>query len=171
VSKVTNKEPLVPAWYKELLCLGPFSARVLNRTLPLLLKLTFDGHCPRYSSAEKWHLVIDGQVVRPPAPGKSKVLSLLGKSNGLSMLQSGHMTTDHGDLVLSIARGNHSEKVSQRILRLAEDLSRSHSSPPLDDPWLGQLDWTLPRTWVDVPRNTRHSVHDTSDAAKFSPPI
>lgn len=139
---VANKT-LVPAWYKELLCLGPFSARILNRILPLLLRLSFDGHCPRYSSAEKWHLVIDGQVVRPPAPGKSKVLSLLGKSNGLSMLQSGHMTTDLDDLVLSIASGNHSEAVSQRILRLAEDLSRPHSSPPLDDPWLGQLDWTL----------------------------
>jgi DNA polymerase gamma 1 len=142
VSKIVNKKTLAPAWYRELLFLGPFSARVLNRTLPLLLKLSFDGHCPRYSSAEKWHLVIDGQVVRPPAPGKSKVLNILGKSNGLSMFQSGHMTTDHGDLVLSIAQGNHSEQVSQRILRLAEDLSLSHSSPPLDDPWLGQLDWT-----------------------------
>lgn len=28
----------------------------------------------------------------------------------------------------------------------------------------------LPRTWVDVPRNTRHGVHDTSDAARLSPP-
>lgn len=138
-----KKKTPVPAWYNELLCLGPFSARVLNRILPLLLKLSFDGHCPRYSSAEKWHLVIDGHVVRPPAPGKSKVLSLLGKSNGLSMLQSGHMTTDHGDLVLSIVGGNHSEEVSQRILRLAEDLSRSS---PLDDPWLGQLDWTPAET-------------------------
>jgi DNA polymerase gamma 1 len=87
--------------------------------------------------------VVDGQVVRPLAPGKSKVLSLLGKSNGLSMLQSGHMTTNHGDLVLSIVRGNHSEEVSQRILRLAEDLSRS---APLDDPWLEQLDWTPAET-------------------------
>jgi len=77
-----------------------FGARVLNRILPLLLKLSFDGHCPRYTSAERWHLMIDGQVVRPPAPGTSKVLSLLGKSNGLSMLQSGHMTTDHSDLAL-----------------------------------------------------------------------
>ncbi|KAF8492208.1 DNA polymerase family A-domain-containing protein [Russula emetica] len=118
---VADKKTLAPAWYKELLSLGPFSARVLNRTLPLLLKLSFE-----------WTL--------------SQVLSLLGKSNGLSMLQSGHMTTDHGDLVLSIARGNHSEKVSQSILRLAEDLSRSHSSPPLDDPWLGQLDWTPAET-------------------------
>ena len=90
--------------------------------------------------------MIDGQVVRPPAPGKSKVLSLLGKSNGLSMLQSGHMSTDHGELVMSIIRGDHSEKLSQRILCFAEDLSRLHSSPPLDDPWLGQLDWTLVET-------------------------
>jgi DNA polymerase gamma 1 len=141
VSKVANKDTLVPAWYSELLCLGPFNSRVLNRTLPLLLKLSFYGHCPRYSSAEKWHLVIDGQVVRPPAPGKSKVLSLLGKSNGVPMIRSGHMATYHGDIVASIISGDHSERVSQKIIRLAHDLSL-HSSPPLDDPWLGQLDWT-----------------------------
>jgi DNA polymerase gamma 1 len=140
VSKVAGNKTLVPVWYKELLSLGPFSARVLNRTLPLLLKLSFDGRCPRYSTTEKWHLVIDGQVVRPPAPGKSKVHSLLGRSNGFRMLQSGHMTTDDHELALSIVSGDQSEKVSQRIHRLAKELS--HSSPPLDDPWLGQLDWT-----------------------------
>ena len=36
------------------------------------------------------------------------------------MLQPGHMTTDHGDLVFPISSGDHSEKVSQRILRLVE---------------------------------------------------
>ena len=58
------------------------------------------------------------------------------------MLQSGHMTTDQCDLVLSIASDDYSEKVSQRILRLADDQTRSHSSPPFDDPQLEQLDWT-----------------------------
>ena len=55
-----------------------------------------------------------------------------------------YVTTDHGDLVLSIASGNHSEKMFQRILRLAlaENLTCSHSSPPFGDPWLGQLGWT-----------------------------
>ncbi|KAH9963726.1 gamma DNA-directed DNA polymerase [Lactifluus volemus] len=107
--------------------LGPLSARMVNRTLPLLFRLSFDGHCPQYSAAEKWHLVIDGQIVRPPVPGKSKILSLLGKSNGSPLLQSG-------------PSGDRSEQLSQRILRFAKVLARS-STPP-DDLWLKQLDWT-----------------------------
>jgi DNA polymerase gamma 1 len=84
--------------------------------------------------------MINDQVVRPPAPGKSKIVSLLGKSNGLPMLQSGHMTTNNHELALSIASGNQSEKVYEEILCLAEQLS--HFPAPLDNPWLGQLDWT-----------------------------
>ena len=141
MSKIVDSGTSVPAWYNELLCLGPFSARVINRTLPLLLKLSFDGHCPRYSTAEKWHLLIDGQVVRPPAPGKSKIVSLLGKSNGLPMLQSGRMTTDNHKLALAIASGDQSEEIHKRILCLAEEVS--HSPAPSDNPWLEQLDWTL----------------------------
>src|SRR5712672_559944 len=137
-----ENKTMVPAWYKELLSLGPFRARVVNRTLPLLLKLSFDGHCPRYSAAEKWHLVIDGEVVRLPIPGNSKVLSLLGKSNGLHMLQSGQMTTENHELALAIAGGDHSEKLSRSILSFAEELSRSPPTAVSEDPWLEQLDWT-----------------------------
>jgi DNA polymerase gamma 1 len=138
-----NDKTLVPAWYKELLSLGPLSARIVNRTLPLLFKLSFDGHCPKYSTAEKWHLVIDGQLVRPPAPGKSKVQSLLGKTNGLPMLQSGRMITGNHALALAVAGGDQSEKVIRKILCLAEELSRtSSSSAASGDPWLEQLDWT-----------------------------
>ena len=140
--QVTDSDKtLVPAWYNELSSLGPLSARIVNRTLPILLKLSFDGRCPQYSSAEKWHLVIDGQAVRPPAPGKSRVLSLLGKSNGLPMLQSGRMKANNHELALAVASGDQSEKLSQCILHLAEELSRLPA--PSDDPWLEQLDWTL----------------------------
>jgi DNA polymerase gamma 1 len=83
---------------------------------------------------DKWHFVIDRQIVRPPAPGKSKVLSLLGKSNGLTMLQTGQIIANEKTLALSVASGDHSEKVSKRILRLAKDLSKSPA--PSDDPWL-----------------------------------
>ncbi|KAI9511049.1 DNA polymerase family A-domain-containing protein [Russula earlei] len=143
ISEAVADKTLVPAWYKELLSLGPFSTNIVNRILPLLLKLSLDGHCPRYSVKEKWHLVIDGQVVRPPVPGKSKVLSLLGKSNGLHMLQSARMTTDHHELALALANGDRSDRLSRWILSLAEELSRSPSSATSDDPWLEQLDWTL----------------------------
>ncbi|KAF8267209.1 DNA polymerase family A-domain-containing protein [Lactarius quietus] len=135
----TNDKVLVPAWYSELLSLGPFSSKIINRILPLLFKLSFDGHCPQYSTSDKWHFVVDGQIFRPPAPGKSKVLSLLGKKNGLIMLQTGQMVASEDKLALSVTSGDHSEKVSQRILRLAKELAKS---PTPDDPWLRQLDWT-----------------------------
>jgi DNA polymerase gamma 1 len=75
--------------------------------------------------------VIDGQVVRPPASGKLKVLGLLGNSNGFPVLQSGH------ELALSIASGDQL-KMSQKIHRLSKGLSQSHSPVPSDNPWLRQ---------------------------------
>ena len=67
-------------------------------------------------------------------PGKSKVLTLLGKSNGLPMLQTGQLMAKEHELALTVASGDHSEKVSNRVLRLVKDLA---SSPmPSDDPWL-----------------------------------
>ena len=144
MSKVADSDKtLVPAWYKELSSLGPLSPRIVNRTLPLLIKVSFDGHCPRYSAKEKWHLMIDGQVVRPPAPGNSKIQSLLGRTNGLPMLQAGQMTADNHALALAVASGDRTEKVVRKILRLAEELSRTTSPAALGDPWLEQLDWTL----------------------------
>ena len=136
----TTDSALIPAWYSELLSLGPFSSKIINRTLPLLFQLSFNGHCPQYSTSDKWHFVTEGQIVRPPAPGKSKVLNLLGKSNGLTMLRTGQMMANEHSLALSIASGDHSEKVSEGILRLAKDISRSPA--PSNDPWLKQLDWT-----------------------------
>ncbi|KAI9450870.1 DNA polymerase family A-domain-containing protein [Lactarius psammicola] len=155
---VTKDNVLVPAWYSELLSLGPFNSKIVNRTLPLLFKLSFDNHCPRYSTSDKWHFVNDGQIIRPPAPGKSKVLSLLGKSNGLTMLQTGQMTANEHELALSVASGDHSEEVSKRILRLAKDLSRLPT--PSDDPWLKQLDWTP----------MQHMPTDSSEKKASKPP-
>jgi DNA polymerase gamma 1 len=56
------------------------------------------------------------------------------------MLQSGHMISNNHELALAVASGDRSENLSQRILHLAGELSRSPA--PLDDPWLEQLDWT-----------------------------
>lgn len=86
--------------------------------------------------------MIDGRVVRLPAPGNSKIQSLLGRTNGLPMLQAGRMTADNHALALAVASGDQSEKVARKILRLAEDLSRTTSPAALGDPWLEQLDWT-----------------------------
>ncbi|KAI0297802.1 gamma DNA-directed DNA polymerase [Multifurca ochricompacta] len=138
--KAAGKSRGVSVLELYVLSLLPYTARIVNRTLPLLFKLSLDGRCPQYSTTEKWHLLIEGNVVRPPAPGKSKVLSLLGKSKGLPMLQSGRMTADSQELALAVANGDLSENLSRRVLHFAEKLSRSPG--PADDPWLKQLDWT-----------------------------
>jgi DNA polymerase gamma 1 len=59
------------------------------------------------------------------------------------MLQAGQMTADNHALALAVASGDHTEKVVRKILRLAEELSRTTSPAALGDPWLEQLDWTL----------------------------
>lgn len=59
------------------------------------------------------------------------------------MLQAGQMTADNHALALAVASGDRTEKVVRKILRLAEELSRTTSPAALGDPWLEQLDWTL----------------------------
>ncbi|KAI0266250.1 DNA polymerase family A-domain-containing protein [Gloeopeniophorella convolvens] len=141
ISQATaNGRALIPSWYSEMTSLGPFNAHIIRRTLPLILKLSFDGVCPRYSEQDKWYLVIEGERVRPPAPGKSKIVNLLSKTNGLPLLRSSRMTSEHEDIAHAVARGDRSEELSNRVLGLAEELSRA--GPQSDDPWLEQLDWT-----------------------------
>ncbi|KAI0063819.1 gamma DNA-directed DNA polymerase [Artomyces pyxidatus] len=127
-----------PAWYHELLALGIFSTRVINRTLPLLLKLSYDGHAFQYSSGEKWHFVVDEEVVRPSTAGKTKIGILLGTKHGVAALKSGRMSALDVEVALAIAEGDRSEELSKRVLKLARDTCEAIDR----DPWLAQLDWT-----------------------------
>ena len=68
------------------------------------------------------------------------------------MLQTGQMMASEHKLALAVASGDRSETVSKRVLRLAEDLSRSPA--PSDDPWLNQLDWTpVQHVPTDLPKS------------------
>ncbi|TFY65826.1 hypothetical protein EVG20_g5266 [Dentipellis fragilis] len=123
-----NASP-IPTWYQELLSLGPSKARVVNRILPLLLKVTFDGHPIQYSSAEKWHYVVDDQVARLPTAGSAKVTSVLSAKHGLPYLKNGRMGAEDLDLAIAIASGDKSPENTQ-------------PSAINEDDWLKQLDWT-----------------------------
>ncbi|KAA1475033.1 gamma DNA-directed DNA polymerase [Dentipellis sp. KUC8613] len=133
----------IPAWYQELLSLGPSKVRVVNRILPLLLKVTFDGHPMRYSSAEKWHYVVDGQVACLPTAGSAKVTSVLSAKHGLPYLKSGRMGAADLDLAMAIAGNDKSPETSARILEFAKHVVEDTQPSAInEDEWLKQLDWT-----------------------------
>ncbi|GBE88836.1 hypothetical protein SCP_1402430 [Sparassis crispa] len=132
----------IPAWYQELLTLGPLDRIVINRILPLLLKLSFDGYTLHRSTTEGWHYVRDGQPMRLPT-AKSKVLTVLGGSHGVPNLQSNRLTSIDRDLAMNISTGDTSSDVAKRVLDLAKRTAELEPSQAVQDSWLQQLNWKM----------------------------
>ncbi|TDL27638.1 gamma DNA-directed DNA polymerase [Rickenella mellea] len=142
VRKLARQSSTDPAWYDALRTLGPLHSEVKKQILPFLFQLSCDDNPLQYSAEEGWTYVdANGCIKRPgPRTGK-KVQKLLGKTVALKDLQSGHMSSPHHDLAVAVARGDESETIKDKILRLAEDvLNDSHLYA--DNPWMSQLDWT-----------------------------
>ncbi|KAI0690498.1 gamma DNA-directed DNA polymerase [Cerioporus squamosus] len=132
-----------PKWYAELLS-DPLQTSVVNRILPLLLRVSYDGHPLQYSTSVGWHSVSDGEV-RTLAPAGKKVFSVLGVTNGLPALKNGRLTAIDKELAMSVASGMHSEETKKKILRLAKAAFETPSEKVDEDPWLSQLDWKVSR--------------------------
>ena len=137
-----------PAWLRDLLKVGVFSAGSVNRVLPILLKLSFDGHPLLYTTEEKWHFIRDGMVTRLPSGGTKKILTILGPTHGVPYLKEGQLTASDMTLALAIASGERTPELEARIINLARSLADKEDYD--EDPWLRQLDWrpvlATPRT-------------------------
>ncbi|KIJ59991.1 hypothetical protein HYDPIDRAFT_43688 [Hydnomerulius pinastri MD-312] len=138
-AKSALAESTQPAWLRELLEGGAFKRATINRILPLLLKLSFEGHPLQFTKEEMWHFIRDGQVTRLPSAGKAKTLTVLGTSHGVPFLKDGRMASTNLPLALAIASGDRTPGIEAQIL----DLGRSLASETTfgKDPWLRQLDW------------------------------
>lgn len=155
----------VPAWYKEFLIAGPHGPRILNHTLGLLLKLSFDDHPLHYSTSEKWHYILDGEITRLPTAGKSKTITVLSRSHGLPALNSGRLTSIvDPELALAISSGDISPDVENSIVKLALETLQLSPEQAKEDRWLSQLDWKL----VDPPQDLPSS--SSSSSLSPSPP-
>ena len=128
-----------PAWLRDLLRDGIFSATSVNRMLPTLLKLSFDGHPLQYTTEEKWHFIRDGEVTRLPSGGSKKILTLLGPTHGVPYLENGRLTASDRSLALAIARGERTPELETCIINVATSLANEQDYER--DPWLRQLDW------------------------------
>ena len=134
-----------PKWFKTLLS-NPFQPSTLRTIVPFALNLAFDGAPVAYSSKHGWHTIIDGQITLLPSSGssKNKVTNLLTPKNGLPHLKSGRLTSNKMALAELIASGDRSEATKKSLIQLAEAFL-IHDSSHESDPWLSQLDWSVPR--------------------------
>ncbi|KAG6329337.1 hypothetical protein ID866_9752, partial [Astraeus odoratus] len=130
-----------PTWLKDLLKNGPLHASVINRTLPLLLRMSFDGYPLQYSVQQKWHYIEDGVLMRLPTAKRAKTLTVLSPTHCLPNLKSGRLSASDVALARDISSGQRDTGLEERILALARYIAEQKDYQ--DDPSLCQLDWTL----------------------------
>ncbi|KAF9218678.1 hypothetical protein BS17DRAFT_741842 [Gyrodon lividus] len=140
VASTTIKSAL-PVWLRDFLKDGALSPSNVNRILPILLKLSFDGHPLQYTTEEKWHFLLEGVITRPPSGGKKRILTVLGTTHGVPYLKDGRMTSLDPSLALAVASGERTPELEARILSLA--MSYANETQYEHDPWLRQLKWKL----------------------------
>ena len=161
-SMPTPQETSLPAWYTKL-SQDPFSAKVMDQVIPLLLQLSFDGNPLQYNSEERWHYMDNGNVSRLPSSREQRTTKILGPRHALVHLRSGRMSSRDVQLATSLSTGEFTEDARSQILSLAESIASETKVESVEkNPWLCQLDWT--------PANTTATVKKTKKIAKMKPP-
>ncbi|TCD69541.1 DNA-directed DNA polymerase gamma mip1 [Steccherinum ochraceum] len=135
-------QPHIPAWYRDFRKHGPQSAPVLNRILPLLLCATFDGHPMRYTVADKWHYLLDGNIQRLPTSGDKKILTLFSSAHGVPSLTNERLQCSSMDLALSVSQGIFTDDILEEIKTIAARTAEMDPNEAALNPSLKQLDWT-----------------------------
>lgn len=156
----------LPAWYHQLLIHGPFHPPFLNRTLPLLLALSFEGHPVQYTSASGWHYLTtnndnDTEINRFPGQAQTTAPRTLLTKAHLDLLTTKRLRSEEEgltELAEMVAERRRDGEVETRLRELAKRVfERVEGDGRLreEDPWLRQLDWT--------PKTVQHSVSTTAE--------
>lgn len=118
----------------------------MERILPLLLKLYYDGHHMQYNYKDCWHFMLNGEVTRLPSAAGKRTTQVLCPRHALIFLRDGTMTSRDVQLAIDISSGDKEDDVQHRILRLArsclEEWEKNYDSVTAD-PWTKQLDWKI----------------------------
>lgn len=139
----------VPAWYHTL-TLDPFNKSTLNNLMPLLMRLTCYDQPLQYDTTHGWHYrTADGIQLLPTAKNGKKILSVLGRTHGLSMLESGALSGVDHTLLADVLNGDSSDRVINDVLKLAKQTVKDGFN--VDDPWLRHLDWKPITITEDLP--------------------
>ncbi|KAG6861646.1 hypothetical protein C0995_013648 [Termitomyces sp. Mi166 len=138
-ANMSSETTSVPAWYQEIQA-DPLGKKVLERTLPLLLKFSYDGHPLQYTYKERWHYLDGDEIQRIPTSGGKKTAQLFSSRHAGKLLLSGDMTSIDSDLALAISTGDKGDDIQSRVLQLAKSVCESGEQ---DDVWWKQLDWEM----------------------------
>ena len=161
---------LLPSWYMQILS-DPFEKKVFERILPVLLNLSYDGHPMQYNYKERWHILINGQVVRLESSKVTKTTQVLCSKHALVYLQNGRMNSRDVDLALDLSTGKKGEDVRRRVLELAKSICETTDANKVDDdPWLRQLDWTLVDQQFVEPSILKQPIRSSKKHKAMKPP-
>ncbi|KAJ7695199.1 DNA polymerase family A-domain-containing protein [Mycena rosella] len=145
-SQVTPSRSQLPSWYAHLQN-SPFSARSVERILPLLLQLSYDGQPIRWSSKEKWHYLLpaDQSIARLATARNLKTTTVLCAKHALKSFDDGRMDSCDADLAILISQGERDVGAAKKVNALADRIYSKWQKGKLnmEDDWLGQLDWSL----------------------------
>ncbi|KAG6328393.1 hypothetical protein ID866_10696 [Astraeus odoratus] len=142
-----NPNPLLkltqPTWLMDLLKNGLLHASVINRTLPLLLRMSFDGYPLQYSVQQKWHYIEDGVLMRLPTAKRAKTLTVLSPTHCLPNLKSGRLSASDIALAHNISSNQHDSGLEERILAPARSIAeqKDYQDDLSLSPMLLQLSW------------------------------
>ncbi|KAG6868215.1 hypothetical protein C0993_006078 [Termitomyces sp. T159_Od127] len=140
--ETSSETNCVPVWYQEFQA-DPFAKKVYERTLPLLLKLSLNGHPLQYNYKERWHYLDGDEIQRIPTSGGKKIAQLFSSRHAGKLLETGEMTSVEPDLALAVSAGDKGDDVRAKILRLAQNV---YESGEQNDVWSQQLDWKMVST-------------------------
>ncbi|KAJ7623349.1 DNA polymerase family A-domain-containing protein [Roridomyces roridus] len=143
-SNVDSPSSQLPSWYAHLRD-SPLSNRSIERMLPLLLKLSYDGHPLLWTSKEKWHYISpESQVVARLDTAKNlKTSTVLCAKHALKLLRDGRMDSCDLALATKISQGERGEDITEQIRDLADRVYADWRDAIPPDKWLEQLDWSI----------------------------
>jgi DNA polymerase gamma 1 len=134
---------VLPSWYSDVLS-NPVAQKTIKRILPLLLRLSYDGHPLQYNYKDYWHFLVQDEVTRIASSRDTKTTQILTSKHALAHLQGGTMGSCDVQLANDISRGERGADVQRRVVHLAKSVyDRIAAEKVDDDPWLRQLDWKL----------------------------
>ncbi|KAJ7090279.1 DNA polymerase family A-domain-containing protein [Mycena belliarum] len=135
-----------PQWYSSLRN-DPLSAHSVQRILPLLLKLSYDGKPIRWSSKDNWHYLssADDSVTRFDTAKSLKCSTVLCAKHALKSFENGRMDSCDVGLATLISEGQRDSKMGKKVTALADRVYSEWQTRPanvMEDSWLEQLDWS-----------------------------
>ncbi|RDB23988.1 DNA polymerase gamma, mitochondrial [Hypsizygus marmoreus] len=166
---------LLPSWYSQVLA-EPLGQRTIERILPLILKLSYDGHPMRYNYLERWHYNIDSdgnQAHRISTAAGKKATQILCPRHASKLLKEGVLTSSNSQLAMDISSGDRSEDMQRRVVEFAKSFLEDMEGLPdrEQDPWACQLDWTDATCGDATPSSPKRTKKPSKPKPVKPPPV